>query len=197
MSDSPDTHPAAERLRNYHAFFDIPFTPVPVKPRHDGWTPARQRGFIDRLCVTGCVARSARAVGKSPQSAYRLRDHPQAASFAAAWGRALDAGQSHQIDVGLDRALNGQSFPIVRAGVCVGERRRYDNRLAMTVLAALDRREARSGDTNAQSSTPARSQPSGDSVRMAPLKQKGFSRQNTSPSSPLTHNMRPDRAPGD
>lgn len=197
MSDSSDTHPAAARLRKHYAFFDIPFTPVPVKPRHDGWTPARQRGFVDRLCLTGCVARSARAVGKSPQSAHRLRDHPQAASFAAAWDRALDAGRSHQIDVGLDRALNGQSFPIVRAGVCVGERRRYDNRLAMTVLAALDRREASSAISTAQSSTPARSQPSGDCVRTAPLKQKGFSRQSTSPSSPLADNMRPVRAPGD
>lgn len=143
MSDSPTPHPAAARLRECAAFHHIPFTPVPVKPRHDGWTPERQRGFIDRLCVTGGVARSARAVGKSPQSAYALRRHPDGASFAHAWDRALDAGQSYQIDIGLDRALNGQSFPIVRQGRVVGERVRYDNRLAMTVLNAMDRRAAR------------------------------------------------------
>lgn len=179
MTDSSHTHPAAERLRACRAFFHIPFTPVPVKPRHDGWTPARQRGFIDRLCVSGCVARSARAVGKSPQSAYRLRDHPHGVSFGAAWDQALAAGQSHQIDVALDRALNGQSFPIVRGGVCVGERRRYDNRLAMTVLNALDRGEARAATRNAS------------------LKQKGFSGRTTETSSPLSGNPRPRHVPDD
>lgn len=144
MSDSTQ-HPAALRLRECAGFFHIPFDPVPVKARHDGWTPARQRGFIDRLVVTGCVARSARAVGKTPKSAYGLRDHPAAASFRAAWERALDAGRSYQIDVGLDRALNGQSFPVMRRGRCVGERVRYDNGLTIAVLNALHRGAAGSG----------------------------------------------------
>ena len=30
--------------------------PVPVRPRHDGWTRARQMGFIDALAACGCVA---------------------------------------------------------------------------------------------------------------------------------------------
>lgn len=143
MRDS-SAHPTAARLRQCEAFHHIPFAPVPVKPRHDGWTPDRQRGFIDRLVVTGCVVRSARAVGKTPQSAYRLREHPQAASFAAAWDRTLGDGRSYQVDIGLERALLGQSFPIVRQGRCVGVRTRYDNRLAMAVLNAMDRRAARS-----------------------------------------------------
>lgn len=148
MNDSPTPHPAAARLRECAAFHHIRFTPVPVKPRHDGWTPERQRGFIDRLCVTGCIARAARAVGKSPQSVYRLRDLPGATSFARAWDRALDAGQSYQIDCGLERALVGQSYPIMRGGKVVGERVRYDNRLAMTVLNAMDRRDGRQAMVN-------------------------------------------------
>lgn len=143
MSDSHTPHPAAARLRRCDAFHHIPFTPVPVKPRHDGWTAERQRGFIDRLCLTGCVSRAARAVGKTPQSVYRLREHRQAGSFSRAWDRALDAGQSYQIDTGLERALVGQSYPIVRGGRVVGERVRHDNRLAMTVLGAMDRRADR------------------------------------------------------
>jgi hypothetical protein len=142
MSDSP--HPSGGRLRDCVAFHEIPFTPVPVKLRHDGWTPARQRGFIDRLGLCGCVARAARAVGKTPQSAYRLRDHRGAASFRRAWDAALAAGQSYMIDVGLERGLVGQCFPIVRRGRVVGERVRYDNRLAMAALNAMERRASRS-----------------------------------------------------
>jgi hypothetical protein len=145
MSDSSDPsgpHPASLRLRECAAFHHIPFRPVLVKARHDGWTPERQRGFIDRLCVTGNIARSARAVGKSPRSAYSLRDHPGAASFARAWDRALASGQSYQVDVALERCLMGERVPIVRRGVCIGERHRFDNRLTMATLNAMDRRAA-------------------------------------------------------
>ena len=144
MSDPPAEHPSAIRIRSCEAFRRIPFRPVPVKARHDGWTAARQRGFIDRLCITGIVARSARAVGKSPQSAYRLREHQGAASFARAWDEALASGQSYQIDVGMARSLVGEEVPVMRKGVCVGVKRRFDNRLAMATLNALDRRAARS-----------------------------------------------------
>ena len=144
MSDSPSPHPSGGRLRECVAFHEIPFTPVPVKARHDGWIPARQRGFIDRLSLCGNVARSARAVGKTPQSAYRLRDHPEAASFRRAWDRALDAGQAYMIDVGFERALLGERVPLVRNGRRVGVRVRYDNRLVMAALNAMDRRAARS-----------------------------------------------------
>ena len=135
-----DSHPASRRIRRCDAYFHIPFRPVPVKPRHDGWTRERQRAFIDRLCVSGCVALSARAVGKSPQSAYRLRCHARAASFRGAWDKALEAGQSYQLDVALARAVVPDRIPVIRRGRWVGERSRYDNRLAMAALRALDRR---------------------------------------------------------
>lgn len=35
------------------------FTPVPRKPRHDGWTPERQKAFIEALADTGSVSRAA------------------------------------------------------------------------------------------------------------------------------------------
>lgn len=124
------------------AFHHIPFRPVPVKARHDGWTPQRQRGFIDRLCLSGNVARSARAVGKTPQSAYRLRDHEGAASFRQAWDKALANGQSYQIDIGMERSLLGERVPIVRGGVCVGVRHRFDNGLTIATLSAMNRRAA-------------------------------------------------------
>ena len=61
------------------------FTPVPLRYRKDGWTPMRQADFLGALCETWCVATAARRVGKTRESAYRLRDKPGGESFAAAW----------------------------------------------------------------------------------------------------------------
>lgn len=119
----------------------LAFTPVPVKPRHDGWTVARQRGFVLRLAVCGCVSAAARGAGMSAQSAYRLRKHPEAASFAAAWDKALGWGVDRTTDVALERALDGEVRPIFYRGRRIGERRVHDNRLAIAVLGRLDRRE--------------------------------------------------------
>lgn len=131
----------------------LAFTPVPVRSRRDGWTPARQATFIAALARTRCVVAAARASGLSFQTAYRLRARPDAGSFAAAWDRAL-AGPP------LDRPLSGRAIdgvvtPITYRGRQVGERRRYDNRLAVYLLSILrpDRYAARgrspapSGDT--------------------------------------------------
>lgn len=125
----------------------IPFDPVPTaSSRHDGWTPARQRGFIDALAQCGIVAAAARAVGMSAKSAYRLRDRAGAASFRAAWDVALDQGRAIAIDTAIARAMQGEVVPVFYRGLQVGERRRYDNRLLIGALrgwspAALDARK--------------------------------------------------------
>lgn len=49
------------------------FEPVPRKPRHDGWTPERQRAFIGALADTGSVKRAAAHVNMSAVGAYWLR----------------------------------------------------------------------------------------------------------------------------
>ena len=67
----------------------IDFTPVPLKARHDGWTPVRQRRFIHDLAATKSITRACRAVGMSAVTAYALRKRPGAESFAAAWDRAI------------------------------------------------------------------------------------------------------------
>ena len=41
------------------------FAPVPLRYRHDGWTPERQRGFIEALADTGCVSRATATVNMS------------------------------------------------------------------------------------------------------------------------------------
>ena len=60
---------------------NIPFTPVPLQPRHDGWTPDRQAAFIDALAHSGCVDEACRSVGMGRASAYALRARPDAVSF--------------------------------------------------------------------------------------------------------------------
>ena len=46
------------------------FTPVPrISPRHTGWTPDRQHGFIEALADLGSVRAAANAVGMTPESA--------------------------------------------------------------------------------------------------------------------------------
>lgn len=67
----------------------IRFTPVALKARHDGWTPARQLHFIHRLAETKSITRACKAVGMSRESAYKLRDRPEARQFRLAWNRAL------------------------------------------------------------------------------------------------------------
>src|SRR3546814_389368 len=70
--------------------FRVPwFHPVPLQPRHDGWHPAKQAEFLAHLYLTRSVAKAARSVGRSRESAYRLRSRDMAESFARAWDHAL------------------------------------------------------------------------------------------------------------
>lgn len=127
------------------------FTPVPVRPRHDGWTPERQRAFLAALASTRCIDRAARAVGLSRESAYRLRRHPQARSFAAAWDEIL----AHRPCVTAPsllwrRAIFGTSRPIVRGGQVVGEVHRLDNKAAMSLLNRMDQADRASARMRAR-----------------------------------------------
>lgn len=85
-----------------------PFAPVPVSPRHDGWTPERQWRFVEMLAETSSITQAARAAGMTVRSAHRLRRHPQAAAFRAAWDAALHQAWGALERVALDRAINGE-----------------------------------------------------------------------------------------
>ena len=138
---NPPEHPASRRIRERASAFAIRFRPVKVKARHDGWTPERQRDFIDRLCLTGNVSRAARAVGKTAQSAYRLREHEGAGSFNRAWDQALEASRSHVLDIAIERCIEGDTVPVFYKGRKVGERTRHDNSLLTAALNALCKRK--------------------------------------------------------
>ncbi len=86
----------------------LAFAPVPQqRSRADGWTPETQACFVRALEAMGSVGKAAKAVGMGRASAYRLRGRAGAASFAAAWDRAISMGRTHQYSIAMDRALNG------------------------------------------------------------------------------------------
>jgi len=111
------------------------FLPVPrAQNRHTGWTPERQRGFIEALMNTGSVKSAAHAVNMAPEGAYALRRHPEAESFRKAWEEALAVGVQRLEDHAMDRALNGEEVPVYSYGKLIGTRRIWNDRLIMFLL---------------------------------------------------------------
>ena len=126
----------------------LDFVPWPCRASN-GWTAARQRGFISALCELGLVGAAADAVGMSRQSAYRLRARAAArgaadavgAGFVAAWDAAIDQGETEALSLALDRAVNGVAEPYFYGGRQRGVRRRYNNRLLLAAMRAIDVRQ--------------------------------------------------------
>jgi hypothetical protein len=117
----------------------IDFTPVPRRRnRRDGWSEQAQRDFIACLRRTGSVAASARAVGKSPSTAYRLLTVDGADSFAIAWDKAFEEGLQRLREDSLDRAMNGALVPVYRKGRLVRIEHRRSDRLAIALLGRRD-----------------------------------------------------------
>jgi hypothetical protein len=148
MADSFRLPPRLAALLEDMPLEQLAFSPVPVKPRHDGWTAARQAAFILRLALIGCVAAAAKAVGKSRESAYRLREHPGAAGFAAVWDRAQGWGRGQAVDLGLERALLGETRGVYYRGRKIAEEVRHDNRLLIAMLQNLPPEPQRDEDPN-------------------------------------------------
>ncbi len=121
----------------------IPYTPVAMRYRHDGWTAQRQIAFIEALAETACVDIACRRVGMSDVSAYRLRRSPRGEPFRIAWDAALDYAAFRLEQAAMSRALNGVARPIFYKGEQVGEAREFDERLTMFLLRT--RRAARFG----------------------------------------------------
>lgn len=107
------------------------FTPVPRKYRHDGWTPERQRAFIEALADTGSVTRAAGMVNMAQSNCYYLRRQPGAEGFRRAWAAALDFGQDRLKDIAFERAIEGELIPYFQNGKLVGFHRKHNNALLM------------------------------------------------------------------
>lgn len=132
--ESPPT-PALDAHGHDPAAYD--WVPVLKKRRKDGWSPGKQRAFIEALADTGSVVAAAQIVGMSESSAYRLRRAPGAAAFDRAWSAAIDAAAKKLLDAAFERALVGTDEPVFdRDGHRVGRRLRQSDRLLMFLLRA-------------------------------------------------------------
>jgi hypothetical protein len=120
---------------------DRPCIPVPRRARVNGWSPARQWEFLQRLADSGSVAQAARRVGMSEASVYRLRRHPEAEDFRRAWDAALARVWQRVEQVALERVINGDIEVIEREGMIVATRRRpCSDRLMIHMLKEQVRR---------------------------------------------------------
>jgi len=113
------------------------FRPVPVAPRHHGWTAERQRNFLRILAETGSVSDACLLTGVTARSAYRLRQRPDAGAFALAWEQALRLAASRLTAVAVERAVKGTVREIWRHGELVGEVREPNDRLLMFLIQRL------------------------------------------------------------
>ena len=120
----------------------IPFTPVPVRARCDGWTVEKQYAFIEALAETGIVEEACRRVGMSRTSADNLRRRPCGVHFRRAWQTAVDY-LAHLVEESAHRrSREGVARPIFHKGEQVGEWRHFDERLTIYMLSRHDRRPA-------------------------------------------------------
>jgi hypothetical protein len=74
----------------------------------------------------------------SERSAYNLRARPDAESFRDAWDAAIDFSVRRLGDAVVSRAIHGVATPIFYKGEQIGERRSYNDRLAMFLLQRRD-----------------------------------------------------------
>lgn len=139
------------------------FTPVPLaRSRASGWTAQRQVAFIAALARTAVVRTAAESVGMSARSAYQLRMRAMRTadrladvalpperlatlgasyifSFAHAWDLALRYGLDLQLEAALPASIEPEREPVIRRGMIVGWRERFNTRLALSALGAWRR----------------------------------------------------------
>ena len=140
---TPSTNPASPDQATAVAETDyaqdpLAFETARMRPRADGWTAKRQRAFIAALAETGCVSEACAEVGITPRSAYRLREHGQAAGFRSAWGHAESMATARLTALAFERAVHGSVESIYRNGELVEERRKPSDRLLMWLLSHRD-----------------------------------------------------------
>lgn len=138
MNASADIRPAP--IDGGGAFsLDMLVDHAPSAARADGWTAARQKRFLQLLAEGHTITYACAAIGMSVTSAYALRRSARGAAFALGWQAALLLARDHLADQLLERAVHGTCETVTRPDGAVVTRQRHDNRLAMHMLARLDR----------------------------------------------------------
>lgn len=120
-----------------------------VSRRQDGWSAASQRAFLEAVAEGAGVDAAARRVGLSAASAYAFRRTAKGATFALGWRAACLVAREAIAETLLVRALEGTVDTIVR-GETVITRHKYDSRLALSLLARLDRQAETAADSDSK-----------------------------------------------
>jgi hypothetical protein len=115
----------------------LDFSPTQLRRRHDGWTPKKQREFVEALADTGIVRAAAEKVGMTEQSANRLRRRADARGFDRACAAALQMGARRIVSVAYERAIEGTIKRHYFHGELKAEERVHDNRLLIALLNKL------------------------------------------------------------
>ena len=134
LTPSPAAEPPAFDVHGHNPD-DYHWVPVLKKRRADGWTPSKQRAFIEALADTGSAMQAAMAVNMSLRGAQKLRRSPGAEGFDRAWSAAIDAASKKLLDEAFERALVGSDEPVFdRDGHRVGRRLRQSDRMLQFLL---------------------------------------------------------------
>jgi hypothetical protein len=118
--------------------------------RQDGWSAANQRLFLEAIAEGYGVEAASYRVGLSRASAYAFRRTARGAAFAIGWRAATLIARDCVADTLMVRALDGQVDTYERADGTTVTRHRHDNRLAMSLLARLDRQVEIAPDADVQ-----------------------------------------------
>ena len=122
------------------SFHDSALPTAAPQSRTDGWSPARQRRFLEVLASSGVIMLACEAVRITARSAYALRTRHDGAAFRLGWDAAILIARARLATDLLARAITGNEETIRKdPDNYEVTRHRHDNRLAMSMLARLDR----------------------------------------------------------
>lgn len=112
----------------------LEFDPVSTRHRIDGWSPEKQREYVEALADTGVARYAAARVGMTEQSANRLRRRADGRSFDLACRAAQQIGARNLVSIACTRAIEGTMRKRYWRGEEIGEERVYDNRLLVALI---------------------------------------------------------------
>jgi hypothetical protein len=107
--------------------------PPYVEPE-DRWTKWKMAEFLRHLAATQNISASAKAVGMSRNSAYKLRTRLKGQPFDVAWEAAFRHGYDNLAHSALELALDGEEVPHYYKGELVATHRKRHPQLIVQLL---------------------------------------------------------------
>jgi 3-hydroxyacyl-CoA dehydrogenase len=126
-----------ERASPSHSRDGLPaFEPVPLRYRCDGWTPERQRTFLEELADCGVIRHAAARVEMTEQSVTRLRRRSRTFDLTCEAAQRIGV-RNRLVPTAFERAIEGTIKGHYYHGELKSEERVYDNRLLTYLIGKL------------------------------------------------------------